>query len=362
MKDIINILDLSSAEIDELIDVAADIRACPGKYREACRGKTLATLFFEPSTRTRLSFEAAMYGLGGNVIGFAEEKSSSASKGESVSDTARIVSIYSDIIVMRHYTEGAPFAASLVARVPLINAGDGGHYHPTQTLADLFTIKDEFGRLGDLTIGICGDLKYGRTVHSLISALSRYGPVRFVLISPPSLALPEYVKREFLTRGGISFVESDSLEAHMGELDILYMTRSQRERFSEDERASSHGKYILTPEKLGGAKEKMCVLHPLPRVDEIDVALDADPRAKYFTQAENGKFIRMALILKLLGEGGDKGERDGEACISRICRNPKCITAAEGRLPPRNYLSDDGTPRCRYCDSELREDVQGEDF
>lgn len=354
MNDIINILDLTSSEIDELIGTAADIRANPAAYRDACRGKTLATLFFEPSTRTRLSFESAMYGLGGNVIGFAEEGSSSISKGESVSDTARIVSIYADIIVMRHYTEGAPCAAGLAATVPVINAGDGGHYHPTQTLADLFTIKDELGRLDNLVVGICGDLKYGRTVHSLIAAMSRYSGIKFVLISPKSLAIPGYVKREFLAGDRISFVETESLEEHMGEIDVLYMTRIQKERFSEGERAASHGSYILTPEKMKLAKQRMCVLHPLPRVDEISLDVDADPRAKYFRQAENGRFIRMALILKLLYSGGTRSsDVDYVAPGEARCRNPKCICAADLRLPHRLFRAADGALRCRYCDSEI---------
>ncbi len=355
MKDIINILDLTTEEIDELINTAEDIRMHPGRYSETCRGKTLATLFFEPSTRTRLSFEAAMYGLGGNCLGFSQEGSSSVSKGESISDTARIVSIYSDIIVMRHYTEGAPCAAGLAATVPVINAGDGGHYHPTQTLADLCTIRHELGRFDGLTIGICGDLKYGRTVHSLIAAMSRYSNVRFVLISPASLALPEYVKRETLGGKGASFIETTSLDEHMGELDILYMTRIQKERFSESERANSgtYDKYILTPEKLCAAKKGMRVLHPLPRVDEISVSVDSDPRAKYFEQAENGKYIRMALILKLLADRSPKkapvcGRFDGKKCS-----NPRCISVTEPTLAQRIFNGSDGSLRCYYCDSEI---------
>lgn len=355
MNDIINILDLTIGEIDALIDTAEDIRKHPDRYSETCRGKTLATLFFEPSTRTRLSFEAAMYGLGGNCLGFSQEGSSSVSKGESISDTAKIVSIYSDIIVMRHYTEGAPCAASLSATVPVINAGDGGHYHPTQTLADLCTIRHEFGRLDNLTVGICGDLKYGRTVHSLISAMSRYENIRFVLISPASLALPDYVKRDTFGGRGTKFIETTSLDEYMRELDILYMTRIQKERFSESEKANasiSEG-YILTPEKLMAAKPDMCVLHPLPRVDEISVAVDADSRAKYFAEAENGKFIRMALILKLLA---DKSPKKTPECVSqqgKKCRNTKCISVTEPALPQRICVDADGTLRCYYCDSEV---------
>lgn len=346
MRDIINILDISTEEIDDLIETAEDIRKNPEKYSEACRGRTLATLFFEPSTRTRLSFEAAMYGLGGNCLGFAEEKSSSVSKGESISDTARIVGIYSDIIVMRHYTEGAPGAAGLSVSVPVINAGDGGHYHPTQTLADLFTIRHELGRLGGLTIGVCGDLKYGRTVHSLIAALSRYPGNRFVLISPPSLALPEYVRRG--VESGV-FLETTSLDEYMSELDILYMTRVQRERFCGEE---EEGGYILTPEKLAAAKPSMRVLHPLPRVDEISVAVDADPRAKYFEQAENGKFIRMALILRLLSDRTPKIHPDCECPTEVKCRNQKCISSTEKTLSQRLYRAN-GSLRCYYCDTDV---------
>ena len=301
MRSLIDILSLSTDEIDELIAVAEDIIARPEEYREKCRYKKLATLFFEPSTRTRLSFEAAMYELGGQVLGFSEANSSSAAKGESVADTARTVSCYADIIAMRHPKEGAPLVASMAASVPIINAGDGGHNHPTQTLTDLLTIKREKGRLDNLTIGFCGDLKFGRTVHSLIEAMSRYTGIKFVLISPDELKLPGYLKKETLDAKGIDYVETTDLNAVMPELDILYMTRVQRERFfNEEDYLRLKDSYILTPEKLVNAKSDLAILHPLPRVNEIHTSVDADPRACYFRQVLNGKFIRMALILKLL--------------------------------------------------------------
>ena len=297
---LLSILDLSVKEIDELVSTAEHIIANPKSYAHRCAGKKLATLFFEPSTRTRLSFEAAMYELGGNVIGFSEAKSSSAAKGESVADTAKTISCYADIIAMRHPKEGAPMVAALNATIPVINAGDGGHNHPTQTLADLLTIKLEKGRFENLTIGVCGDLKFGRTVHSLIDAMSRYEGVKFVLISPEELKVPDYVK-EAMDRENIPYVETADLEAAMPSLDILYMTRVQRERFfNEADYIRLKDTYILTPDKLVPAKKDMIVMHPLPRVNEISVAVDDDPRAMYFPQAKNGMFIRMALILKML--------------------------------------------------------------
>ena len=301
MRSLIDILDLSTEEIDALIDTALDIIDKPEKYAHKCEGKKLATLFFEPSTRTRLSFEAAMYELGGHVLGFSDSGSSSASKGESVSDTVKVVSCYADIIAMRHPKEGAPLVASMKSDVPIINAGDGGHNHPTQTLADLLTIKREKGTFNGLTVGFCGDLKFGRTVHSLLGALSRYENVRFVLISPPELTVPDYLKKELLDRKNLDYIETTDLEGAMPELDILYMTRVQRERFfNEQDYIRLKDSYILTPEKLTNAKPDMCILHPLPRVNEISVAVDDDPRACYFKQVLNGKFVRMALILKLL--------------------------------------------------------------
>ena len=303
MRHLIDIMDLSVEEIDSLIAKAEDIVAHPEQYREKCRYKKLATLFFEPSTRTRLSFESAMMELGGNVLGFSEAQSSSASKGESVSDTVAVVSGYADIIAMRHPKEGAPLVASMRSDVPIINAGDGGHFHPTQTLTDLFTIKRELGRLDSLTIGLCGDLKFGRTVHSLIAAMSRYKNIKFVLISPTELKLPSYVKEQYLKHNpDVSYTQTSDLESVMGELDILYMTRVQRERFfNEEDYLRLKDSYVLTPDKLKCAKSEMRVLHPLPRVNEISTAVDSDKRAAYFRQAKNGKFIRMALILKLLG-------------------------------------------------------------
>ena len=302
MRNLINILDLSTGEIQGLMDTANDIIANPAAYSGKCRGKKLATLFFVPSTRTRLSFEAAMYELGGNVLGFSEASSSSSAKGESVADTAKIVSCYADIIAMRHPKEGAPFAAAQVAEVPIINAGDGGHNHPTQTLTDLLTIHREKGRLDNFTVGFCGDLKFGRTVHSLVSALSRYENIRFVLISPQELKLPRYVKEEALKSKGIPYTQTTDLESVLPQLDILYMTRVQRERFfNEEEYLRLKDSYVLTPEKLEKAKADLSILHPLPRVNEIDVAVDKDPRAAYWRQVKNGKMVRMALIMMLLG-------------------------------------------------------------
>ena len=301
MRSLIDIAELSLEEIDSLLNTANDIIDNPEKYAEKCKGKKLATLFFEPSTRTRLSFEAAMYELGGNVLGFSEAQSSSAAKGESIADTAKTVSCYADIIAMRHPKEGAPLVASMNASIPVINAGDGGHNHPTQTLADLLTIKREKGGFDNLTVGLCGDLKFGRTVHSLINALRRYNNVKFVLISPNELRVPEYIK-ESLKKENFQIVETTDLEAAMPELDILYMTRVQRERFfNEEEYLRLRDSYILTPEKLNNAKSDLSILHPLPRVNEISVAIDNDPRACYFKQVLNGKYMRMALILMLLG-------------------------------------------------------------
>jgi len=305
MRCLIDILDLSVSELDELIRTACDIIRDPDKYADRCKRKKLATLFYEPSTRTRLSFEAAMLELGGSVIGFSEATSSSAAKGESVADTAKVISCYADIIAMRHPKEGSALVAANNATIPVINAGDGGHCHPTQTLADLLTIYREKGRFDHLTVGICGDLKFGRTVHSLINALSRYEDVRFVLISPEELKLPSYVKTEAIKKKGLEYLQTTSLEEAMPMLDILYMTRIQQERFADmDEYLRLKDSYVLTPEKLKTAKEDMCILHPLPRVNEISVKVDQDPRACYFKQVLNGKYMRMALILKLLEEAG----------------------------------------------------------
>ena len=301
MRSLIDIQQLTTDEINELIEVASDIIENGEKYSEACRGKILATLFFEPSTRTRLSFESAMYGLGGNVISVSNAESSSAAKGESVADTARTISSYADIIAMRHPKEGAPLVASMNSTIPVINAGDGGHNHPTQTLTDLLTIYREKGRLDNMTVGLCGDLKFGRTVHSLISAMSRYEGIKFVLISPQELKVPSYVKRDILKAKGIEYVQTTDFDSVIPELDILYMTRVQRERFfNEEDYLRLKDSYIVTPDRLLKAKPDLSILHPLPRVNEISVAVDNDPRACYFKQVYYGKIIRMSLILKLL--------------------------------------------------------------
>ncbi len=301
MRHLIDIIDLSVEEINELITTAEDIIANPAKYAEVCHGKKLATLFFEPSTRTRLSFEAAMLDLGGRTLGFSDASTSSAAKGETVGDTVQVVSGYADIIAMRHPKEGAPYAATQVSSIPVINAGDGGHNHPTQTLTDLLTIHREFGHLDNLTIGFCGDLKFGRTVHSLVTALCRYENIKFIFISPPELKIPDYLKENVLDTQGKDYVEVEIMEDAMPQLDILYMTRVQKERFfNEADYLRLRDTYILDPEKLSTAKPEMRVLHPLPRVNEITVDVDKDPRACYFRQAANGKFVRMALILKLL--------------------------------------------------------------
>ncbi len=356
MRSLLNILDLSTLEIEQLIAVAVDIDKNPDKYNEACRHKTLANLFFEPSTRTRLSFESAMLSLGGTVLGFSSAASSSTSKGESVADTIEVVSGYVDIITMRHPKEGAAYVGNIHSQVPIINAGDGGHYHPTQTLADLMTIHQEKGRFTDLTIGICGDLKYGRTVHSLIGALSRYQGVKFVLISPKELELPAFVKKEFIEEKSIPYEETTSLEDAIPELDILYMTRIQGERFldkAEYERLKDS--YVLTVEKMALAKEDMCVLHPLPRVNEISVKVDKDPRACYFRQTYYGKLMRMALILKLLQEKDLDCTRDDiETYLSdTVCKNAHCILTTEQELQPLYYIDKKGLKRCVYCDAEL---------
>ena len=301
MRHVIGIEDLSVEEIASLIETAEDIIENPKKYSKVCEGKKIATLFYEPSTRTRLSFESAMIELGGNVIGFSDAQNSSASKGESVADTTRVISCFADIIAMRHYKEGAPMVASLNASIPVINAGDGGHNHPTQTLTDLLTIKRECGRLNDLTVGFCGDLKFGRTVHSLITALARHTGIKLVLISPNELKVPDYIKNEVIERSGMEYVETTSLEDSMPQLDVLYMTRVQKERFfNEQDYIRLKDSYILTPEKLTAAKDTMRILHPLPRVNEISVAVDDDKRACYFKQVLYGKYVRMALIKMLL--------------------------------------------------------------
>ena len=362
MRSVIDILDLTVGEVDELLATAEDMIANPAKYADACRGKKLATLFFEPSTRTRLSFEAAMYELGGNVIGFSSAKDTSASKGESVADTSKVISCYADIIAMRHPKEGAPFVASQNASIPVINAGDGGHHHPTQTLADLLTIKHEKGKLSGLTVGFCGDLKFGRTVHSLITALCRYENINFVMISPDELKLPGYVKNEIPEGKGFTYTETTDLEAVMPTLDILYMTRVQQERFDDiEEYLRLRDAYILTPEKLVPAKKDLIVLHPLPRVNEISVAIDEDPRACYFKQVRNGKYMRMALILKLIREAEANPARvqksaEGKYLYDYKCGNPRCITTTEQELKQifRVVSEEHRICRCIYCDTKTK--------
>ena len=362
MRSLIDIVDFSVEELNDLLVTACDISEHPEKYWDACKHKKLATLFFEPSTRTRLSFEAAMLELGGTVLGFSEAGSSSAAKGESVADTAKTVSCYADIIAMRHPKEGAPYVAARAATIPVINSGDGGHCHPTQTLADLLTIYRECGRLNNLTIGCCGDLKYGRTVHSLIAAMGRYENIKIVLISPEELRLPKHLKYEVLDKYGMEYVETTSLEEAMPDLDILYMTRIQRERFdSFDEYERLKDSYILTAEKMKLAKETMRVLHPLPRVNEISVKVDDDPRAAYFRQALNGKYMRMALILKLLNEAKNGVQMPEEVYATDVtftCDNPRCITSVEQELDHKFKLVDEehGVYRCIYCESKKKLD------
>ena len=358
MRSLIDITDFSVNEVSELLHTACDISENPEKYTECCKGKKLATLFFEPSTRTRLSFEAAMMELGGNVIGFSEASSSSASKGESIADTAKMISCYADIMAMRHPKEGAPYVAAKSASIPVINAGDGGHCHPTQTLADLLTIYRELGRLDNLTVGFCGDLKYGRTVHSLLAALARYENIKVVLIAPEELQLPKYVKYEVLDKNNMEYEETTSLDDAMPELDVLYMTRIQRERFdSFDEYERLKDSYILTADKMQLAKEKMRVLHPLPRVNEISVAVDNDPRAAYFRQALNGKYMRMALILKLLKEakeGLQMPEIENVVVDEFVCDNPRCISSTEQEISHafKCVSEEKGIYRCVYCEAK----------
>ena len=359
IRNLIDITDFSVEEIDALIVTAEDIIENPVKYQDACAHKQLATLFFEPSTRTRLSFEAAMLELGGTVLGFSEAGSSSAAKGESVADTAKTVSCYADIIAMRHPREGAPYVASRAATIPVINAGDGGHNHPTQTLADLLTINRELGRLNNLTIGLCGDLKYGRTVHSLIEAMSRYEGIKFVLISPKELQLPSYIRYNVLEKHQIPYTEVETMEEVMGSLDVLYMTRIQRERFDDKaEYERLKDSYVLTTEKMSLAKKEMAVLHPLPRVNEISVKVDDDPRAAYFRQALNGKYMRMALILKLLAEAKADPVKEAvdttDFVYDYVCHNPKCISQVEQELPQIFKLTDKAAHihRCIYCEQK----------
>ena len=369
MVNLIEPTDLSLDQLNEILALALDIIANRKKYAETCRGKKLATLFYEPSTRTRLSFTAAMMELGGNVLGFSDAGNSSVSKGETVADTTKVISCFADIIAMRHFEEGAALVAALNSRVPVINAGDGSHAHPTQTLTDLLTILREIGRLDNLTVGFCGDLKFGRTVHSLIKALSRHEGFKVVLIAPEQLRLPDYVKHEVCELNGIPYVEVETMEEVMPQLDVLYMTRVQKERFTdENEYEMVKDTYILTPDKIANAKTEMRILHPLPRVNEIAVEVDADPRAAYFRQVENGKFVRMALILKLLEWAQcdpDKAPRAGEPACPReqlipadtvvdvyTCSNPRCISNMENVPTLFRPAADDASSfRCLYCES-----------
>lgn len=359
MRSLIDIVDFSVEELQGLMDTACDISEHPEKYSDVCNGKKLATLFFEPSTRTRLSFEAAMLELGGSVIGFSDAGSSSASKGESMADTAKVLSCYADIMAIRHPKEGAPYVASKNATVPVINAGDGGHCHPTQTLADLLTIYREKGKIGSITVGFCGDLKYGRTVHSLIAALSRYENINIVLISPMELRLPDYVKEDILEKYNMPYKETASLESAIPQLDVLYMTRIQRERFDcQKTYERLKDSYILTVDKLENAKKDMCILHPLPRVNEISVKVDDDSRACYFKQVLNGKYMRMALILKLLDDAKNNYcpiEYKEDLIVNKIhCSNPKCISSIEQELDSVFKITDkeNGICRCIYCECQ----------
>ena len=359
MRSVVDILDLSKEEINSLMNTALDIIKKPKKYSNKCKGKKLATLFFEPSTRTRLSFEAAMLELGGTVLSVPGASLSSASKGESIADTAKVVSSYANIIAMRTPKEGAALVASQNAKIPVINAGDGGHFHPTQTLADLLTIYREKGRIDNLTVGFCGDLKYGRTVHTLIGALSRYNNVKIVLISPKELKLPDYVKTNVLDKYKMPYEEIDDLTKAISKLDILYMTRVQQERFdSVEEYERLKNCYILDVEKMNLAKPDSCVLHPLPRVNEISVKIDNDKRACYFKQVENGKYMRMALILYLLSKkslASNKNILDGKNIVyeNLFCNNPSCITKTEQELSTAYFIDENGTRRCIYCDKEI---------
>lgn len=359
MRHLIDPTDLSSEELNEIINLALDIIDNREKYAEACKGKKLATLFYEPSTRTRLSFTAAMMELGGNVLGFSDANSSSVSKGETVADTTKVVNCFADIIAMRHFVEGGPLVSALNSRTPVINAGDGSHAHPTQTLTDLLTIKREIGRFDNLTIGFCGDLKFGRTVHSLIKALSKFKGINVVLIAPEELRLPNYMKQEVCDKLGVPYKEVESLEEVIDDLDVLYMTRVQKERFlDEEDYERVKDCFVLTADKLRNAKPGMRILHPLPRVNEISTDVDADPRAAYFRQVENGKFVRMALILKLL-EWADRPERHRDLLPADVirgehrCSNPKCISNVEPQATETMFrpTADGKGLRCVYCES-----------
>ena len=351
MRHLLDSTDLTTQEVEQIILRALDIIDHPQQYAEVCKGKKLATLFYEPSTRTRLSFTAAMMELGGQVVGFSDARSSSVSKGETVADTVRVVSAFADIIAMRHYKEGAPRVASEFSRIPIINAGDGGHSHPTQTMTDLLTIRRELGRFDHLTIGLCGDLKYGRTVHSLIKAMRRYEGVHFVLIAPKELALPDYMKAEL----GDAYTEVSTLEEAMPMVDVLYMTRVQQERFADrDEYERLKDSFILDERLMALGKPSMIVLHPLPRVNEITVGVEKDPRAAYFRQVENGKFVRKAIIYTLLSDEYLKANHAGHTCqpSETPCHNDRCIATTEP-VEQKAYVDADGIKRCYYCDHML---------
>ena len=356
LRNLLDPTDLTVREIDEIMERALDIIAHREKYADACRGKKLATLFYEPSTRTRFSFTAAMMELGGNVLGFSDAANSSVSKGETVADTARVISCFADIIAMRHFKEGAPLVAAQYATIPVINAGDGGHSHPTQTMTDLLTIRREIGRFDHITVGLCGDLKFGRTVHSLIKALGRYEGVKFVLIAPDELRLPDYIKKDVCDAHGLEYEEVSTLEEAMPQLDVLYMTRVQQERF--DDRAEYErlkDSFILDAAKMALGKRDMIVLHPLPRVNEIAQEVDDDPRAAYFRQVENGKFVRMSLIYTLLKwkEEGLTAEPDGHTHVEGPkCRHTRCISSIEP-VKPLYIKGEDGQCRCLYCETEM---------
>lgn len=359
MKHLIDPTDITKEETDQIVALAEDIIAHRERYQGSMAHKKLATLFYEPSTRTRLSFTAAMMELGGNVLGFSDARNSSVSKGETVQDTVRVVANFADIIAMRHYIEGAPLVAAEVSKVPIINAGDGSHAHPTQTLTDLLTIKRELGHIDGITIGFCGDLRFGRTVHSLIKALSRYNDIKVVLIAPDELRLPDYIKQDVCDKMGVQYRETSDLDAALPELDVLYMTRVQKERFlDEDDYDRVKDSFILDARRMALAKEKMAVLHPLPRVNEISTDVDDDPRAAYFRQVENGKFVRMALICSLMDWKNDPKHHMPEKEAPEVnpnlhCSNPKCICNNE-KVEPRFKLSENGVVRCWYCDAKVR--------
>lgn len=358
MKHLIDPTDLTRQETDSIIALAEDIIAHREKYRDSLKYHKLATLFYEPSTRTRLSFTSAMMELGGNVLGFSDAKNTSVSKGETVADTVRVVENFVDVVAMRHPLEGAPFVASRAAHIPIINAGDGSHAHPTQTLTDLLTIKRELGHINDITIGFCGDLKFGRTVHSLIKALTKFDGIKIILIAPPELRLPDYIKKDVCDKQNMPYREVSTIEEVIGELDVLYMTRVQQERFLDlEEFERVKDSFVLDREKMKGAKEKMAILHPLPRVNEILPEVDEDPRAAYFRQVGNGKFVRMALIYSLLKWKDDPEHTSPERTdiykdASLLCKNPKCICNHE-KVDPLFHKTDDGTVRCAYCDSKI---------